>query len=68
MTYKNYTGIATYDNEAQIYLGEVTGITDVITFQGRTTDELRQAFRESIDDYLDFAANKAPIPRKKCGE
>jgi predicted HicB family RNase H-like nuclease len=36
----------------------------VITFQGRTVDELKGAFRESVDDYLEFCASRGEEPDK----
>jgi predicted HicB family RNase H-like nuclease len=30
----------------------------VITFQGKTVDELKTAFRDSVDDYLDYCASR----------
>ena len=54
MEYKGYVGKVEYDGEAEIFHGEVLGTRDVITFQGRSVDELKTAFRESIDDYLAF--------------
>ena len=45
-----------------VFHGEVINLRDVITFQGETVQELRQAFQESVDDYLAFciARNEAP--------
>lgn len=53
-----------FDDEADIFHGEVTGLRDVVTFQGRTVDEVKSAFRESIDDYLDFCASRGETPNK----
>lgn len=64
MTYKGYTGIFDYDQEADIFHGEVKDISDVITFQGRSIDELKQALADSVDDYLDFCASKGKTPEK----
>jgi len=47
MQYKGYTGKVEFDDEAEIFHGEVIGLRDVITFQGRTVDEVKGAFRES---------------------
>ncbi len=52
MRYKGYRGHAVYDSETKIFHGEVLGLKDVITFQGRTVNELEKAFKDSIDDYL----------------
>jgi len=62
MKYKNYTGKAEYDDEAEIFYGEVIGLRDVVTFKGTSVKELQKSFRESIDDYLAFCErmNKAP--------
>lgn len=52
MKYKGYCGQVAYDDEAQLFHGQVTGLKDTITFQGATVEELEQAFRDSIDDYV----------------
>jgi len=62
--YKGYSGYVEYDDEAKIFHGEVLDTRDVITFQGRSVDEIEQAFRESIDDYLDFCAQRKEKPDK----
>lgn len=64
MTHKGYTGSARFDDEAEIFHGEVTGLRDVVTFQGRTVDELKSAFRDSIDDYLEFCESRGEEPDK----
>jgi predicted HicB family RNase H-like nuclease len=64
MKYKGYQGTVTYDDEAKIFYGEVVGLKDVITFQGTTVDELDQAFKDSIDDYLEFCKKKGRDPEK----
>ena len=38
--------------------GRVIGLRDMITFQGHTVTEAEQAFRDSVDDYLDLCIAK----------
>lgn len=64
MTYKGYTGQVEFDNEADIFHGEVIDTRDVITFQGKSVKELQQAFKDSIDDYLDFCEKRGEKPDK----
>ena len=64
MTYKGYGCTVRFDDEADIFHGEVSGLRDVVTFQGRTVDELRSAFRESVDDYLEFCESRCEEPDK----
>ena len=58
LKYEGYTGQVEFDDEADIFHGEVLDLNDVVTFQGRTPDEIRQAFRDSIDDYLEFCQER----------
>ena len=64
MKYKGYEGVVNYDEEAKLFHGEVIGLRDVITFQGTTVDELEQAFKDSVDDYLEFCKKKKRPPEK----
>ena len=64
MKYKNYIGHVVFDDEADIFHGEVINTKDVITFQGTTVDEVKQAFVDSIDDYLAFCAERGESPEK----
>lgn len=63
-TYKGYNGKVEYDSDADLFHGEVVDLRDVITFQGRSVDELKIAFRESIDDYIAFCEEKGERPEK----
>ena len=64
MEYKGYIGKVEIDEEAGILYGEVINIRDVITFEGKSVDEVQKAFRESVDDYLDFCAQRGESPEK----
>ena len=64
MEYKNYVGKIEFDDVADLFHGEVIGIRDVITFQGKSVHELKKAFRESIDDYLEFCKKRREEPDK----
>lgn len=64
MEYKGYIGKVEYDDEAGLFHGEVINTRDVITFQGESVPELKQAFQESVDDYLQFCAERGEEPDK----
>ena len=64
MTYKGYTGVVEYDDEARIFHGEVVGLKDIITFQGESVSELETAMAESVDFYLDWCAERGKNPEK----
>lgn len=64
MNYKDYHASIEYDDEAEIFHGEVLNTRDVITFQGKSVKELRKAFQDSVDDYLDWCAQRGKKPEK----
>jgi predicted HicB family RNase H-like nuclease len=64
MDYKGYFAKVEFDDEADLFHGEVINLRDVITFEGKTVDELRKAFQDSIDDYLEFCAERGEDPDK----
>ena len=66
MEYKGYFGEVEFDDEARILHGEVIGIRDVVTFEGESVVEIERAFRDSVDDYLDFCRQRGEDPDKPC--
>lgn len=64
MEYKGYVGKVEFDDEAEIFHGEVINTRDVITYQGHSVDELKIAFQQSIDDYLAFCKQRGEEPNK----
>ena len=64
LSYKGYQGIFEYDAEADIFHGDVINMADVITFQGRSIDELKQSLADSVEDYIEFCAEKGKTPEK----
>lgn len=64
MEYKGYYARVEFDEESNIFHGEVINISDVVTFEGTSVDELKQAFQDSVDDYLDFCAERGEDPVK----
>jgi predicted HicB family RNase H-like nuclease len=48
-----------------VFHGEVVNTRDVITHQGRSVDELRDALRDSVEDYLEFCRERNESPRSR---
>jgi len=62
--YKGYVAEADIDVENSNLHGNVLGIEDVVTFQGKTVEELVQAFHDSVAEYLKFCAEMGRKPEK----
>ena len=64
MTHDGYMATVELDDEAGLFHGEVINTRDVLTFQGRTLDELRAAFAETIADYLAWCHERGKEPER----
>ncbi len=64
MSYKSYKAVVEYDEDAEIFHGEVINMRDVITFQGKSVSELKRAFAASDEDYLALSKQRGEEPEK----
>jgi predicted HicB family RNase H-like nuclease len=64
MQYKSYLARIEFDDDTDIFHGEVINTRDVITFQGRSAHELKKAFKDSVKDYFAFCAERGEAPDK----
>ena len=65
LKYKGYHARLEYDADDHCFVGEVAGINDLIVFSGTTAVELEEAFRESVDAYLEMCARQNRTPDKE---
>lgn len=61
---KGYTGIVEFDPSIDAFHGRIIGLQDVVTFQGRSLEELRREMAESVEDYLHFCAEVGKEPER----
>lgn len=64
MEYKGYLAHVEFDNDASLFHGEVRNTRDVITFQGRSVDDLKKAFADSVEEYLSFCEERGEAPER----
>jgi predicted HicB family RNase H-like nuclease len=64
MTYKGYAAQIEYSDEDGCFVGHIAGISDIIGFHGESVAELRAAFKEAVDDYLDTCKKLRRSPQK----
>lgn len=53
MTHKGFAARVEYSEEDGCFIGHIAGIRDLIGFHGESVAELRAAFEEAVDDYLE---------------
>jgi len=68
MIYKGYTGVLAVDEESGELFGGVIGLRDEITFVGRTVEEARKCFEESVDFYIERCQANGRKPNEPFAE
>ncbi len=63
LTYKDFVGSFNYIEEEEMLYGKLQGISDLVTFQGTSITEVKNAFIEAVDDYIELCkeVNKDPF-------
>lgn len=64
LKYKNFIGSVAFSEDDNVFFGKIEGIDDLVTFEGDTVEGLRNAFRESVEHYLDFCREHNKTPHK----
>jgi len=64
MMHKGYAARVEYSEEDLCFVGHIAGIRDVVGFHGDSVAELRAAFEEAVDDYLETCAKIGKQPNR----
>jgi predicted HicB family RNase H-like nuclease len=64
LNYKGYSARVEFDDNDGIFFGRIAGIRDGVGFHADTVADLRAAFREAVDDYLQTNARLGREPQK----
>lgn len=64
MIYKDYIGSVHYNMEDEIFYGKIEGINDLISYEGSSVNELKSAFEEAVEDYLELCSLNGKEPEK----
>jgi predicted HicB family RNase H-like nuclease len=64
MTHKGYSARIEYSDEDGCFVGRVSGIRDIITFHGDSVAEIRKAFEDAVDFYLESCSARGESPNK----
>lgn len=64
LDYKGYKARIEFDAEDGCFIGHIAGINDVIGFHGESVTEMKAAFREAVDDYLETCRVVGKQPEK----
>jgi predicted HicB family RNase H-like nuclease len=58
LRYKDFIATVKYSEEDEAFVGRIAGINSVVSFEGQSVEELKSAFQEAVESYLDFCNRK----------
>lgn len=64
LTYRGFIGSVHFSAEDEVFFGKVEGINDLVTFEGDSVQELKNAFHYAVDSHIEDCA-KENIPVEK---
>ena len=64
MEYNGYYAKIQYSDEDSVFFGVIDGIRDSISFEGSNVEELKEAFHEAVEDYIDICKRHNREPEK----
>jgi len=66
LMYKDFIGSVHFSADDKVFHGKIEGITDLVTFEGKSVDELEKAFHEAVNDYITLCKEAGKEPLKSC--
>lgn len=64
MTHKGYAASLEYSDDDECFVGHIAGIKDRVGFHGESVTELKNAFQEAVEDYLETCAVVGKEPQQ----
>jgi predicted HicB family RNase H-like nuclease len=65
LKYGDFIASIKYSDEDNAFIGRIEGIDSVVSFEGQSVNELKSAFREAVESYLDFCKRKGIAETQK---
>ena len=64
MTYRGYTAEIIYSDEDECFVGHIVNIDAIVGFHGDTDEELRDAFENMVELYIETLEEPETPPQK----
>jgi predicted HicB family RNase H-like nuclease len=68
LTYKGFIGSVHFSAQDDVFFGKVEGVNDLITFEGNSVQELKDAFHYVVDEHIkDCEIENIPVEKSYKG-
>lgn len=64
LKHKNYFGSVEFSSEDNVLYGKILGINDLVSYEAESVQELKTAFIEAVEDYLETCNALGKEPNK----
>lgn len=64
MRHKGYDGNVQHSETDDVLHGKVLGIQSLVSYEGQTVEEIKAAFVEAVDDYLELCESQSVEPEE----
>ena len=59
LQYKGFIGSVHFNADDEVFFGKIEGIDDLVSFEGCSVAEIKEAFVEAVDDYITLCEENA---------
>ncbi|MBO9635866.1 MAG: type II toxin-antitoxin system HicB family antitoxin [Chitinophagaceae bacterium] len=64
LQYKEYLASVHFNASDEVFFGKILGIDDLVSFEGSSVKELKKAFHDAVDDYIETCRQLGKEPNK----
>lgn len=64
LQYKGYYADVQFSADDEVFHGKLIGINDLVSFEGNSVEELKNAFHEAVEDYIETCQEVGKEPDK----
>ncbi len=64
LQYKSYYASVHFSAGDEVFYGKILGINDLVSFEGSSVKELKKAFKDAVEDYLETCLEIGKAPEK----
>ncbi len=64
LCYEEFIGSVHFSTEDEVFFGKIEGIEDLVTFEGKSVEALKESFQNAVRDYLKLCRETGRKPLK----
>jgi len=58
LEYNDFIGSVNFSEDDDVFFGKIEGVNALVTFEGQSVAELKEAFKEAVTDYIGLCQAK----------